>query len=1122
MKAYQDDLKINRKGGAYNMTTYQAKQRKVFVSFLLSFLFLFVSSTSVTFAQETKENVTCNNTHFQFDVTEHAESKAGAESVVMTVTNISEHMAKNVKLKFTLPDFFQAGNPKEISKELDALKPNEQKSFRITRMATELPKTGEGKIVLLVLAGSLFILVSGCFFYTHRKIAKRVFFLFLFIGGSFGALSAHALDLQYHHHRDELQAQVTVLGKTAYKFDVNAEADFEEEVHQIIFDANGGGEDGGTSPTEYIYSPSRITTVTLTQPTPPIGYAFDAWAISGGTTTLEDNELTVKAGSEGDIDVKATWVPITYDLTYVLNGGTWAEDYTPPTNYDIETENFILPTAEEITREGYDFAGWYDAENGGEQVTEIPKESIGDKTFYARWTPITYGITFELNEGAWQNDYTPPADYTIETETFNLPTASNMTRTGYTFDGWFTEDTFANQVTNITKGSMGDKIFYAKWRINAYTYTFNKNNTDAGSPEPNPATITKDYDVELGTLPTVTRTGYTFKEWNTQANGLGTKIETTTKVSAANTTVYAIWETDDYAISWYDNGGTYVVSTLPTSYTIETATYTLPTGSDITRTGYTFSGWYDNAELTGSAITQIAKGSTGNKDLYAMWTANQTTVTLNGNGQTTAGQDIVTETYDAALITLINQPVKTGYTLSGWYTATTGGTKVLNANGSVAATAVTDYITDSKWSNTSSTLTLYAQWTADEYSISINANGGTGGSASPNKYAYNASGTSTIALTPPTSPGDQTFLAWTLNVGSDIATVSGNTLTVKAGAMVAITATATWEAKYRINYIMNDGSWVADYTAPSTYGPSNGVTLPTSSNITRDDYSFEGWYDNPTFTGSPITQIAQGSTNNKMFYAKWTAAVEVENPNPGNFFELGEDEWLILDEDMDDDPTNGLQALAMKAIDVAYMTWQGGRDTFFSADGSNGYEDARTTGGIGNAVDDWYQENIAGQEIETYILPVNLNNPDFATFVAGRQGYSGGPTNFNLNNASNYNVSPNRDIQFRTTLGDDVNPGVKQAFVLSQGDIWYHISGYKTRPMMNSFPNVSILDLSSYPGHIPYTGSGQTWLRSVYSSNSILNLSATGEQGLLNYVSGSYANQAFVRPCVAIQITPSN
>ncbi len=220
----------------------------------------------------------------------------------------------------------------------------------------------------------------------------------------------------------------------------------------------------------------------------------------------------------------------------------------------------------------------------------------------------------------------------------------------------------------------------------------------------------------------------------------------------------------NYQITYNLNGGSGCSNI---KYTIESATFTLCTP---TRAGYTFGGWYTSSSLTGSAVTQVAKGSTGNKPFYAKWTActpcsttyantvncsvsvsNNTcvyttsckpnytsianngkynaycrpkiyTITLNKNGGT-GGTDTIYEVYglgfnnaDDETISSITKPTRTGYAFTGYYTSTSGGTQIIDANGK---------ITDSKTYFTKDT-TIYAHWEAKQYTITANYAGGTG------------------------------------------------------------------------------------------------------------------------------------------------------------------------------------------------------------------------------------------------------------------------------------------------------------------------------------------------------------------------------------------------------------
>ena len=165
-----------------------------------------------------------------------------------------------------------------------------------------------------------------------------------------------------------------------------------------------------------------------------------------------------------------------------------------------------------------------------------------------------------------------------------------------------------------------------------------------------------------------------------------------------------------YTIS-YDGNGQTSGSVPAISYHLKGSTVTVANNSgNLAKTGYTFDGWNTNPEGNGTnyiAGSGTVTMSNVDKTLYAKWTPNQYTVTLDNQGATTAGQASVTATYNAAMPSIANNlPKKTGYTFNGYFTATSGGTKYYNADGTSAK----------KWDKTAAT-TLYAQWSQITYTV---------------------------------------------------------------------------------------------------------------------------------------------------------------------------------------------------------------------------------------------------------------------------------------------------------------------------------------------------------------------------------------------------------------------
>ena len=143
-------------------------------------------------------------------------------------------------------------------------------------------------------------------------------------------------------------------------------------------------------------------------------------------------------------------------------------------------------------------------------------------------------------------------------------------------------------------------------------------------------------------------------------DGNGNSYEPGGSVPADVTELTVQWTAPTYAVTLNTNGGTIADGKDVTGYTYGVGA-TLPT--DVTRTGYTFKGWYDNENLTGSPVTAIGGAETGNKEYWAKWEINQYTITFDTNG----GSEIAPITQDYGTeITAPDNPTRKGYTFKGW------------------------------------------------------------------------------------------------------------------------------------------------------------------------------------------------------------------------------------------------------------------------------------------------------------------------------------------------------------------------------------------------------------------------------------------------------------------------
>lgn len=288
-----------------------------------------------------------------------------------------------------------------------------------------------------------------------------------------------------------------------------------------------------------------------------------------------------------------------YQITFDANGGTPATQ-TQRVNEDGQVGD--LPTA---TRDGYEFVGWFTDPTGGTQITSttVPTSAT---TYYAHWTANTYIAIFDPQGGT----ISTATDYwkyvTMGQPYGTLPTP---TRDGYTFGGWYSDPSGGTQVTQQTIATTpADHTLYAHWTANAVTTTLT---FDAAGGTVSPPSKQVTSGSAYGTLPTPTRTGYTFAGWFTRATG-GDAVTAATVAGDEDVTIYAHWTGESLTITFNANGGT-----------VSEASRTVVRGSQYkrlpipVRDGYNFDGWFTAA--TGG--TQVTAGDypSASTTLYAHW-----------------------------------------------------------------------------------------------------------------------------------------------------------------------------------------------------------------------------------------------------------------------------------------------------------------------------------------------------------------------------------------------------------------------------------------------------------------------------------------------------------------------
>ena len=509
----------------------------------------------------------------------------------------------------------------------------------------------------------------------------------------------------------------------------------------ITFVSNGGSA---------VDSKNGITGETIAAPAEPsrTGYVFAGWYSDQNCTKKWDFGSDTVPGA---MTLYAGWTPAQYIVTFDANEGTVETASKPVTYTEVYGE---LPTP---TRQGYDFLGWFTAQTDGAQVREDDRVTItAGQTLYAHWTAGEVNYTVKHYQQNVENDrYTEVSSETLSGITNQTTAAAAKTYTGFTaqpvtqqtiladsstvveiyydrltytvtwmngentlktdtgvkygakaaytgteptktevghtctFTGWNTAADGSGTAWTASTTVTDNVTWYARFSSTRETYTIEYGNMN-GLSNPNPEQYTYGDTVTLKSPPN--RTGYTFDGWYEDYSCRYNPVSQISATDTGNKTFYALWTANTYTVRFDANGGDVTPASMDVTYNGDYSE--LPT---LTRTGYTFDGWFTAAD-GGDQITADTKVQiTADQTLCAHWTVKSYTITFNTNG----GSEIapITQDYGTA-ITRPEKPTRTGYTFTGW-------------DKTIPDTMLAE------------NLTITASWTANTYTVTFNAGSGT-------------------------------------------------------------------------------------------------------------------------------------------------------------------------------------------------------------------------------------------------------------------------------------------------------------------------------------------------------------------------------------------------------------
>ncbi|MBQ9786383.1 MAG: InlB B-repeat-containing protein, partial [Clostridia bacterium] len=434
----------------------------------------------------------------------------------------------------------------------------------------------------------------------------------------------------------EFAEQISVIETGSYG-NLRLYAKWQVITFNITYHLNGGT-NNANNPSSYTI---EMQPITLNEPTKQ-HYDFAGWYLDSALTA---KVVVIDVTSNKNINLYAKWTPCNYSIIYNTNGGT--NNLQNPNSYTVEDQDITLLSP---TKNGYDFAGWYEESSFVNKIQVIDTSKGKEINVYAKWTLVNYSITYKLLGGT--NDVNNLKSYTIETATFQLQPA---TKFGYEFKGWYTDNEYKTQITEIKIGSYGNIEVYAKYKLIEYNITYHLNGGENSINNPKKYSVeTTDFTLEAGA-----RIGAKFEGWYSDSQ-LTKKVESLDITQYCDIDLYAKWSYINYAINYVlDDGANNLQN--PQTYTILDTITLLPA----TKKYYDFAGWYTDSKFN-NQLTEITLGSYGELTLYAKWTPTVYNIKYNLNGGTNNQDNPVTFTYFSDEITLL-EPSRDGYVFVNWY-----------------------------------------------------------------------------------------------------------------------------------------------------------------------------------------------------------------------------------------------------------------------------------------------------------------------------------------------------------------------------------------------------------------------------------------------------------------------
>ena len=613
------------------------------------------------------------------------------------------------------------------------------------------------------------------------------------------------------------------------------------EMYNITFDANGGFFDGDENKVTKIATVSDGETPTCNDPVWP-GHTFIDWdpAIVPAT---------------GDTTYKALWETKEYTIIYKNN-----YDETDDSDYESATVTDPIELPQDPDREGYEFLGWFTDRDGtaGNEFDEdyaLPDDNTAPIEVYAKWEIQKYEITYDANGGEFVGTPTNPVAATFGDA---LPTEPEVTREGYTPDGWVYKDADAATYTDATMPAE-DLTATVQWKLKTFTVTFDPDNGDPEIEMPD-----QPYGEDIAVPRNPSKEGYEFEKW-VDADGKTPEDYNNDAgmPDVEDLSFTATYIAKEYPVKFIDDGNTVAeedrafgekFDDLAPTYTPE-------------KTGYTFGGWNTADDGTGTAYDSSLTVPVGGYTFYAVYTPNTYKINYDKNDGTwtdTSAEDYDVFTYGETVDVRGEDDITKEHYAFKEVSFDAAGENIFDGNWTQIVSRATR-VSDGEYE-----LTVYVQWDINKWSITYDPGEGTLDDSVVNPITEIAYDTelSTATDPEPTAPEGHSFDAWEW-YDKDNNKLDSKPANMPDGNLKAV---AKYTANpYTIKFEENEGTEVADITLP--YGET--ITVPGAPEKTG--YSFGGWFEDEGLTTAysfPEKMPVYGTPDDPSItvYAKWNPA----------------------------------------------------------------------------------------------------------------------------------------------------------------------------------------------------------------------------------------------------------